>query len=85
MWLWWCGLVQPGLIHRDPGIDTETVQKRDIVADDDKPTPKARESIDEFINALEVEVVGRLVEDQQLVWWVRQEYGGQGDTETFAT
>ncbi len=62
----------------------KTRQEIVVVADDDQRAAIGIEGGDEEIDGCEVEVIGGLVEDQQLRWRVGQQQGCEGSAETLA-
>jgi len=55
------------------------------VTDHQHPTAIGRQRLHQLVDAVEVEVVGRLVQDQQLHRWGRQQQTGKGHPEPFTT
>ena len=81
-----------GRSHRDEGaaeadgecaIDAEARQKLIVMADDVLGTSIAAEGLDQHIDGGEVEVVGGLIEDEELGGRLSQEQRGQGGSEPF--
>ena len=55
------------------------------MADDEESAAVGLQRFDELVDTDDVEIVGRLVEDQQLRRRLHQEQGGEADAEAFAT
>src|SRR5699024_3658529 len=67
----------------DPDIDADAIEESVIMTDDDETAVVRVERSNELVDAIEIEAVGRLVEDEQLVRWIGEQHYGQGDAEPF--
>lgn len=52
------------------GVDPDPAEKRMVVADDEQRTAVVVQGLRELFDASDVEIVGRLIQDQQLCGWV---------------
>src|SRR3954447_5283035 len=73
------------VVESQPGGDAKTVQEGVVVADDEQATAVGAQGGHQLFAGVQVEVVGGLVEHQQLWWRVGQQQAGEGDPKALAT
>src|SRR4051795_13424211 len=75
---------QPDVRHLPPSLDAEVVEEALVVPGDDQCSPVAGEGVGELLDAVQVEVVGRLVEQEQLRRRLGQQQSGEPYAEPLA-
>ena len=53
--------------HLQPGVHSEAGEEREVVTDHQERAPVLTEGVHQLVDALAVEIVGRLVEQEQLM------------------